>query len=294
MYNGVLNINKPKGYTSHDVVNKVRRIAGMKKVGHTGTLDPMAEGVLPVCLGKATRIAEYLTGEDKEYIAEVTLGAETDTLDSEGNIIKECPVPELGQEDLQNVFAGFVGEILQIPPLFSAIKKDGKPLYKYAREGKTIDIPSRKVEIKYIELISWEKKENRFQIKVGCSKGTYIRSLARDLGSELGTCAHLTSLKRTKSGSFLIESSVSFEDLERDGVEKYIVDTDRAIPDFSSVKLDEHSSKKASLGNFIVLEEAIFGQMENQENIKIFSNENVLIGLGIIENGVLKPKKVFV
>lgn len=294
MYNGVLNIYKPKGYTSHDVVNKVRRIAGMKKVGHTGTLDPMAEGVLPVCLGKATRIAEYLTGEDKEYIAEVTLGAETDTLDSEGDIIKECPVPDLCLEDLQSVFAGFIGEILQIPPLFSAIKKDGKPLYKYAREGKSIDIPSRKVEIKYIELISWEKEQNRFRIKVGCSKGTYIRSLARDLGNKLGTCAHLTFLMRTKSGSFLIESSVSFEALERDGVERYIIDTDRAIPGFSSVKLDENSSKKASLGNFIVLEEAIFGKVENQENVKIFSSDNVLIALGIIDNGVLKPKKVFV
>lgn len=292
MYNGVLNIYKPKGFTSHDIVNKVRRIAGMKKVGHTGTLDPMAEGVLPLCLGKATRIAEYLMGEDKEYIAEITLGFETDTLDADGEIIKECPVPELNKQLLKETFKDFLGEITQIPPIYSAIKKDGKPLYKYAREGKELEIPSRKVRINYIELISLE--DEKFSVRVGCSRGTYIRSLARDLGEKLGTCAHLTALLRTKSGNFTEDKAVKLEILQEDGVEKYLIGIDEAIPDFISVKLDKEESKKASLGNFIVLDEEKNIDVIDSDKVKIFSFDGSIIGIGTVESMVLKPKKVFI
>jgi len=292
MHNGVLNIYKPKGFTSHDIVNKVRRIAGMKKVGHTGTLDPMAEGVLPLCLGKATRIAEYLTGEDKEYIAEVSLGSETDTLDAEGEITRECPIPELREELLTGAIKGFLGEITQIPPIYSAIKKDGIPLYKYAREGKELDIPSRKVKIYYIKLNSF--KDNKINITVGCSKGTYIRSLARDLGESLGTCAHLSALLRTKSGSFLQKNAVTLEKLQEEGIEKYLINIDQAIPDFISLKLNEEDSKKASLGNLVYLDGEKYTQIEDSEEVKIFAYDGSLIGLGTLKSMLLRPKKVFV
>jgi len=292
MYNGVLIINKPKGYTSHDIVNKVRKIAGMKKVGHTGTLDPMAEGVLPVCLGNATRIAEYITGEDKEYIAEVTLGIETDTLDAEGKVIKECKIPEITKDFLEKELESFTGCSVQIPPMYSAIKKDGKPLYKYAREGSEFELPGRDIEIKYINLISFS--DNKFLIKVGCSKGTYIRSLARDIGYKLASCAHLTYLLRSKSGIFTKESSVTLEQLGNDGVEKHLITIDQAIPDFVSIKLGEEDSKKASLGNFVILNDEKHSNTEDSDKVKIFSFDDRLIGLGVIDTKVLKPKKVFV
>jgi len=292
MFNGVLNIYKPKGYTSHDIVNKVRRIAGMKKVGHTGTLDPMAEGVLPVCLGKATRIAEYLTGEEKEYIAEVTLGAETDTLDADGEVIKECPIPELREALLQEAFKKFIGDLVQIPPMYSAIKKEGKPLYKYAREGLEFELPGRNITINYINLISFEGK--MFKIRVGCSKGTYIRSLARDLGNELGSCGYLSSLIRSKSGNFTIANAVTLETLQEEGVEKHLISIDEAIPQFISVHLDEENSKKASLGNFVILDETNYKDVFDSEMVKIFAFDGSVIGLGVLESRVLKPKKVFV
>ncbi len=292
MFNGVLNIYKPKGYTSHDVVSKVRKIAGMKKVGHTGTLDPMAEGVLPVCLGKATRIAEYLTGEEKEYIAEVTLGSETDTLDAEGEVIRECPVPEIKESMFQNLFKKFLGDIVQIPPMYSAIKKDGKPLYKYAREGIDFDLPGRNVSIYDIQLLSFEK--DKFRIRVCCSKGTYIRSLARDLAKEMGTCGHLTSLIRTKSGNFTSEKAVSLETLQENDLEKYLISIDEAIPDFISIHLDEVKSQKASLGNFVYIDEDNYKELKDSEMVKIIAFDGSVIGLGTLESRVLKPKKVFV
>lgn len=292
MFSGVLNIYKPKGYTSHDIVNKVRRIAGMKKVGHTGTLDPMAEGVLPVCLGKATRIAEYLTGEEKEYIAEVTLGAETDTLDAEGEIIRECSVPEISEDMLQEVLKTFVGDLVQIPPMYSAIKRDGKPLYKYAREGLDFELPGRDISIYYIDLIFFEGE--KLKIRVGCSKGTYIRSLARDLGVKLGSCGHLSSLIRSKSGNFNIMNAVTLETLQEEGVEKYLISIDEAIPQFTPVKLNEENSKKASLGNFVLLEDEEYNELVNSDMIKIFAFDGSLIAIGTLKERVLKPKKVFV
>ena len=289
MYNGVLNINKPKGFTSHDIVARIRRIAGMKKVGHTGTLDPMAEGVLPICLGKGTRIAEYLTGEDKEYIAEVTFGAETDTLDAEGEVIAECSLPSMDEEEMNELILSFMGVSRQIPPIYSAIKKDGKPLYKYAREGKNPDIPSREINISMIELLFYD--QNKLRFKVVCSKGTYIRSLARDLALKAGSCGHLTYLQRTRSGSFRIEDSVTLEELEQKGVESYLESISDSLPDFYTVSLDPEQSQKASLGNQVMLES--FRDL-SIDRVKILDPSGSIIAIGIIDSGVLKPKKVFV
>lgn len=292
MYNGVLNIYKPKNFTSHDMVSKVRRITGMKRVGHTGTLDPMAEGVLPLCLGKATRIAEYLIEGDKEYIAAIKLGEETDTLDAEGEVSKKCQVPNLEEEEIKKALQDFTGTIIQVPPLYSAIKKDGKPLYKYARAGKELELEGREVHIYKNELLSYDDQEKIIKIKTHCSKGTYIRSLARDLAQALDTCGHLVYLLRTKSSSFLVEDSLRIEELEKEGPLKHLVSMEDALPDFPSIFLNDEDSQSFALGRKIRLEKTDLPGPE--ELVKLFDQTDNLLGLGQFDQGLLKPKKVFI
>ncbi len=294
MYNGVLNIYKPKGFTSHDVVSKLRGITGMKKIGHTGTLDPMAEGVLPLCLGKATRIAQYLTDGDKEYLATIKLGQETDSLDAEGTIIKECPVPNLSEEKIIEALLKYTGAIKQKAPIYSAIKKDGKALYKYARSGQEVQAPVRDIFIYKNDFLSYDAKEKVLQIKTLCSKGTYIRSLARDLGQELGTCAHLTGLLRTKSSAFLLENAVSLERLEEEGLFKYLTSMEEALLDFPLLELNEADSHSFALGRQLVLPEELAKIYPLGKEIKVLSLDKEFIGLGQIEKGLLKPKKIFI
>ncbi len=207
-----MNIDKPKGMTSHDVVSRLRKITKIKQIGHTGTLDPFATGVLPVCIGKATRLIEYLQ-DDKEYIAEVQFGKNTDTYDLDGQVTDVFDV-KISEEDLVNVLPKFRGEISQLPPIYSAIKVNGKKLYDYARKGEEVEIQPRKVTITKLELLSFDKENQLAQIVVGCSKGTYIRSLAYDIGKELNCGAYLSALKRTKAGKFVIENSISLENLK--------------------------------------------------------------------------------
>ena len=207
-----MNIDKPKGMTSHDVVSRLRKITKIKQIGHTGTLDPFATGVLPVCIGKATRLIEYLQ-DDKEYIAEVQFGKNTDTYDLDGQVTDVFDV-KISEEDLVNVLPKFRGEISLLPPIYSAIKVNGKKLYDYARKGEEVEIQPRKVTITKLELLSFDKENQLAQIVVGCSKGTYIRSLAYDIGKELNCGAYLSALKRTKAGKFVIENSISLENLK--------------------------------------------------------------------------------
>lgn len=204
--NGVLVVDKPEGKTSFDVVAAVRRFLRIKKAGHTGTLDPMATGVLPICLGEATRVVSFLTEGDKTYEAEVRLGSSTDTQDRTGKTLAEAPVGEMSRERLLEALATFRGELAQIPPMYSAIRVDGKRLYELAREGKEIERAARPVTIHQLELLSFAPP--LFAIRVRCSKGTYVRTLAHDLGERLGTHAHLWSLRRTASGPFDIEQSI--------------------------------------------------------------------------------------
>lgn len=207
-----LNIDKPAGMTSTDVVRRVRRLAGQKRVGHGGTLDPMATGVLPVALGQATRLLEYfLQEEGKGYVATVQLGSTTDTDDAEGAVLATQPVPSLDATLLETTLAHFRGTISQIPPIYAAIRVDGRRLYEYARAGETVDIPSRSVTIERLELLDWTS--DTLQINVACSKGTYIRSLARDIGAMLGCGAHLTALRRTRAGSFDLSTAIPLDEL---------------------------------------------------------------------------------
>lgn len=208
---GFLNIYKPKGMTSHDVISRLRKITKIKQIGHTGTLDPFAEGVLPVCIGKSTRLIEYLE-EDKEYLATIQFGLETDTYDLEGTILKTYD-KKISKKDLKNSLRSFEGEIEQVPPIYSAIKVDGKKLYEYARKSLEVEIKPRRVFISRIELIDFDENAQNAKVLIACSKGTYIRSIAYDLGRTLECGAYLTGLVRTQSGQFNLKNSVALDEL---------------------------------------------------------------------------------
>ena len=207
---GIFNIAKPTGITSHDVVARVRRLARQRSVGHAGTLDPLASGVLPILLGKATRMAEYLSASGKAYRATIRFGIVTDTYDAEGTEVRRAPVT-LSEQTIREALAGFLGQQMQTPPLYSAIKRDGQPIYKLARAGQTLELEPRPIEITALTVIAWRTPD--LTLDVECSKGTYIRSLAFDLGERLGPGAHLAGLVRTRSGPFRLEDTITLERL---------------------------------------------------------------------------------
>jgi tRNA pseudouridine55 synthase len=210
MSEGILNINKPRGPTSHDLVDQVRALTGIRRVGHAGTLDPLATGVLLICVGRATRVAEYLAAGMKRYRARLLLGIATDTYDAEGKITAETEVA-VERAELEAALDGFRGTIQQLPPMYSAIKHQGKPLHRLARRGETVERQPREVEIYELALTDWDPPE--CTIELACSAGTYVRALAHDLGQSLGCGASLAALTRLASGSFSLEDSVSVEEL---------------------------------------------------------------------------------
>ena len=211
---GILLINKEKNMTSHDVVNKVRRVFQTKKVGHCGTLDPDATGVLVLCVGKATKALQFLTSEEKQYIATLTLGTSTDTYDASGVVLEEKEFT--GVQNVEEVLNSFIGKQKQVPPIYSAIKVNGKKLYEYARNNQEVHIEPRDIEILDIELL--EVKDNTIQFKVDCSKGTYIRSLCVDIAKKLGYPGHMSDLIRSRSGAFKLEDCYTLEQLENKDV----------------------------------------------------------------------------
>lgn len=213
---GILPLWKPKGMTSHDCVIKIRKLFQTKKVGHTGTLDPEVEGVLPICIGQATKIVSFLTDTEKTYIAELKLGMTTETEDSYGKMIKEVDVDRFPSEkEIDAVLEMFKGEITQVPPMYSAVKVNGRKLYEYARANESVERPTRQVNISYIEKLATDATSNTIRLKVVCSKGTYIRTLCVDIGEKLGYPAHMSFLKRTQTASFDEEDSITFERIEK-------------------------------------------------------------------------------
>jgi tRNA pseudouridine55 synthase len=210
---GVLVIDKPEGITSHDVVQRVRRWAGQRRVGHLGTLDPLATGVLPIALGEATKLSKLLTHGEKEYSGEIRLGEETATYDREGEVVKSSEGPCPSREEVEKALARFEGEIEQIPPPYSAVKRGGQPAFRRARRGETVELEPRRVTLSRVELTHYEPP--LVGLTVICSAGTYLRSLAHDLGAALGTYAHLWKLRRTRSGPFTLEQAVALDDLDR-------------------------------------------------------------------------------
>ncbi len=213
-FDGVLLIDKPTDHTSHDVVARIRGILRMKRVGHAGTLDPMATGLLVVLLGKATKLSQYLMSVDKCYTGSVKLGQITNTQDAEGEVLETRPVPELSEEQVRAALRGMVGDQYQIPPMFSAIKIKGQPLYKAARAGEEVEREPRFIRVKRFELTRWAAPDT-LDFSVDCTKGTYVRTLAHDLGQKLGCGAHLSALRRISSGALNVDRAVTLEALQK-------------------------------------------------------------------------------
>ncbi len=290
---GIININKPKSFTSHDVVAKLRKILHIKQIGHTGTLDPMATGVLPVCIGKATKVIQYLESS-KAYRAYIKLGIKTDTYDIEGQILKKNTV-HLNLDEIKAFLEDFKGEITQTPPIYSAVHYKGKRLYEYARKNIEVkDIPTRKVKINSIEIIDLTDKNTEnptLIIDIDCSEGTYIRSIAYDLGERLGYGASLCDLVRTKAGRFILEKSYSLKEIElffqNDEFDKFITNPIEILP----LEIFET--------NDILLEKIKNGQHISTEN-KFGSNilqiiyKNKLAAIARFEDNIIKPVNVFV
>lgn len=248
--NGIINIYKEAGYTSFDVVAKMRGILKIKKIGHTGTLDPDATGVLPVCIGNGTKLVELFADHDKEYIAELLLGVATDTQDLSGTVIKESPVEVTG-EQVKEAVMSFVGDSMQVPPMYSAVKVNGKKLYELARAGKEVEREARQVTFHEIEILSMELPSVKIRVK--CSKGTYIRTLCNDIGEKLGCYAAMKSLLRTRVGNFGIEEAITLEELEqyRDAgkLAEVILSSDRVFMHMPAVYAKEEFCRFLDNGN---------------------------------------------
>ena len=265
---GLLLIDKPKDMTSFSAVRTVKRLCGEKRVGHTGTLDPLATGVLPIFIGKATALSSHLLDADKEYVARARLGISTDSCDITGNVIKESQV-SVTEKELLEAIASFKGEILQTPPMYSALKKDGVRLYELARQGKDIEIEPRKVNILEIELKDFDGTE--FNIFVKCSKGTYIRSLCRDLGHRLSCGATMTELRRTATSGFDIKDCISLDLLSEENIADYILNEERAVENLREIRVTEKQALRFSCG----------GQLSFDRLKDSFNEENELVRVKI-------------
>ena len=290
---GIIIINKTKGCTSHDIVYKIKKMLN-KKVGHTGTLDPMAEGVLPILIGKGTQLSKYLINHDTKYIVELQLGIKTDTADSEGKIIEEKTVnkTKLSKENITNVLQTFIGKQEQIPPIYSAIKVNGKKLYEYARKGQEVELKPRQIEIYDIKLIDYSMDEKQIKFEVFCGKGTYIRSLCEDIATKFETVGYMKSLKRTQVGNFKIDNSITIEELKNliennenididDILKNKIITVEEIFEKFQSINLDEKKLEMFLNGVMLTqnLDEGVY---------KIYNKNSKFIGTGTIKNKLLK------
>jgi len=291
---GIINVLKPPGMTSSDVVVWIRKVLKIKKVGHTGTLDPGVAGVLPICVGKGTRLAEYITEQGKAYISEVTFGVTTDTQDSYGKVIREIS-PQLKRNDLERVLPNFIGKVSQVPPMYSAVRKEGKHLYEYARKGISIDRPPREVNIYQLSLKEWFAEEfPKAILDIECSKGTYIRTLCHDLGQALGCGAHMSYLVRVRSGPFKIQESWTLEEIEeavRDGNFSFILPLTAGI-DLPRVFLAGARAKAFRHGLPTKREQVKTSGKGNEPYVQVMENEE-LIGIGVWREEALYPHKVF-
>lgn len=257
---GILNIYKEPGFTSHDVVAKLRGILHQKKIGHTGTLDPAAMGVLPVCCGKATKVCELLAGKDKAYQAVCRLGVVTDTQDATGEILEEHSIRNVTEENVRETVASFLGESSQVPPMYSALKVNGRRLYELAREGRTVERSARPIHISKIDILQMDLEEGTLLIDVTCSKGTYIRTLCHDIGGRLGTGAVMESLVRTRVADFSIEEAVTLTELERilseepETFQRKLISVDSLFPDLPKKQILPEYSKYLFNGNILEMD----------------------------------------
>lgn len=294
MFHGILPVYKPKGHTSHDVVGKIRRMMNQKRVGHTGTLDPEVEGVLPICLGQATRVVEYMQEYPKRYVGTLTLGIATDTEDQTGVTIEQQEVSSpISPEQIQQVFQSFLGEISQIPPMYSAVKIKGKRLYEWARQGQIIDRKARIISIYSLECLWIEQGSYpTIAFDVTCSKGTYIRTLCVDIGKKLGYPAHLSSLIRTASGPFHLDDCYQLEQLSelktKDEKERVLYSIDAVLGHFPSVIIQDIDVQHVENGLPLIIENSFPLPL-----IRVYSESGKFCALYRFEDGIAKPEKVF-
>lgn len=299
---GVLLIDKPQGMTSQQVVSKVKYLLksdvhDSKKAGHTGTLDPMATGLLPICLGEATKFSHYQLDAVKSYQAIIKLGQQTDTGDAEGQIIATSPVPHVTQAMLQSVTEQFLGEIMQVPPMYSALKKDGKKLYELAREGIEVERAARPLTI--YELSLTPLSDQQLQLTVTCSKGTYVRVLAEDIAKALGTVGHLTALRRIQTGDFEIANAITLADFAAlDVAARFdkLLAVDACVHSLPSLVLDDSQSKRIRQGQRLNVKATMLTQQMNltaNQTIRLFDDHQQFLGTGLLEpNGRLQPMKL--
>ena len=285
---GIIIINKTKGCTSHDIVYKIKKMLN-EKVGHTGTLDPMAEGVLPILVGKGTQASKYLINHDKNYIVELQLGTKTDTADSEGKIVEQQPINKeiITIENIEKILQTFIGKQEQIPPIYSAIKINGKKLYEYARKGQEVELKPRQIEIYNIKLINYSIEEKQIKFEVFCGKGTYIRSLCEDIATKFETVGYMKSLKRIQVGDFKIEDSITIEELndivQKNELEntKTIITLEKLFEKLPSIKLENRKLE-------LFLNGVMLTQKLNEGVYKIYNQEDKFIGTGTIKDNLLK------
>lgn len=286
--NRIIIINKPKGFTSQDVVSKTKKILNEKKAGHIGTLDPLAEGVLPVLLGDCTKLSKYLVEHNKTYIATLCLGKRTETGDSEGTVVEEKSVLEkcFNNENTKTILKSFLGKQNQIPPMYSSVKINGKKLYEYARKGEKVEVPSREIEIFKINLLEIKLETKEIVFEVSCSKGTYIRTLCEDIAKKMNTVGYMSNLKRTVVGAFKIEDSVTFEQLEKnkeniDFINKYFLKAEELFKNYDKINLNKRKEELFLNGVLLTfnLEDGLYN---------IYNSENRYLGLGVVKNNLLK------
>jgi tRNA pseudouridine55 synthase len=291
--NGILLLDKEVGMTSNAALQEVKKLFYAKKAGHTGSLDPLASGLLPLCMGEATKLSTFLLDSDKVYEGVCQLGSKTTTGDAEGEIIETRPVPKFDEKSLRKVFSQFMGDIEQIPPMHSAIKKDGQPLYKLAHKGIEVEREPRQVHIFELELL--EIQESGFRFRLHCSKGTYVRTLVEDIGEVMGCGAHLTGLRRTGVGPFQLEDAVTREELVHiaadqgfDGLDKLMIPMEKALENWPAVHLSENSTYYVRQGQPVQVSKA-----PTSGWVRLFASDDHFIGVGqILDDGRVAPKRL--
>jgi tRNA pseudouridine55 synthase len=288
--NGIINVYKPVGMTSFDIVRRVKKIANIKKVGHTGTLDPLACGVLPVCIGKSTKAVDYLMNKTKVYRAEIKLGLITDTYDQEGKILEEKPINS-NEEQIISTINSFVGNIEQIPPMYSALKVNGEKLYELARKGIEVERKPRNITIDSIKILNINIP--LVEIEVKCSKGTYIRSLCFDIGNKLGCGAVMWNLERTASGNFTKENSININDLNKDNIEQNLISVENIFKNYKNIQLDSKFSKLA-LNGVSIKDYNFIKNIEDEVFYRVYNDENIFIGIGKKDVNGFKIRTFFI
>lgn len=295
--NGVLILDKPQGMSSNHALQRAKRLFQAAKAGHTGSLDPLATGVLPLCFGEATKFSQYVLDADKAYCTRVVLGVGTDTLDAEGTVVQRVSAAHLQEADVMAVLPQFTGMIQQVPPMYSALKRDGQPLYKLARQGIEIERAARDVTLYDLRLLAFERGEHPVvELSLSCSKGTYVRSLAADLGAALGVPAHVATLRRTRAGPFTLDKAITLASLEQtaevglDALDALLGPVDQGISDLPRVDLSESASFYLRQGQAVRVPNA-----PQSGIVRLFAPGDVFWGIGdILDDGRVTPKRLVV